>query len=835
MKHTRTFALVAAALLLYILVSVGALGTRLSLGVVLVALVALWSAVFPLLRRLSPVDEAGRLVSFLGSLSGLSLGAWLALDAGAQFGEYLIALTVPPLGLVALRLALEFPDIPPRLTRHLYAAYPARWLSAAASVLGVCAALPPIWVFGRALIAPHWFARAPLAFALACTVIAFGLRLTRRSLGSSTRALSENLWPLLGSAFALLVLGACLVSTALGLLSESLLRASMAAAVLAFVLGHVRLVAPTRALSAGPWARSAVASAFALGWVLLLVFLAARHNAYAAAQPAPLTCAAVLAYLVLRPFSERMSRFLFAPQRGVLLNAIAKIEGEVAGATSYAELAGRILRALRRASDSPEAAPLLFSFGPDDEVRLDAAGQPRRTARALKSAIMRHLEEYPGEAIVRDDLRARLVRRPELRELVVALDELDALCVVPLMVDGELEGALLVARGARGDALTMEELEALERLVAFVGPLLVQFLSRERAVRRADETGLARDALRAELDETREELARLQAEANLLRAGHAPGATLPTLVQYSPPMRACVDALVSLAAQDMPILLDVEQGVPLRPLAELVRVHSGRADKPLVVGDCAALALDDQPGALFGTTGEAGSSGHQSRPGWLELAAEGVLLLTDVTALTPEVQLELANALSDKRTRRVGAQGAYPVTARVMLSARTPVARLMATGALVPELARWVKNGSLEVPALRACREDLESLVLLAMDKAARVLGRDVPGIAPEALQALSDYDFPGNHQELESIMERALAVSSGTRVSLEDLPPLPVGAMRSGSFVDQEREILRRALERAGGNKSRAARALGLKRAALTDWLRLLGLEAPGPRDTEH
>ena len=78
--------------------------------------------------------------------------------------------------------------------------------------------------------------------------------------------------------------------------------------------------------------------------------------------------------------------------------------------------------------------------------------------------------------------------------------------------------------------------------------------------------------------------------------------------------------------------------------------------------------------------------------------------------------------------------------------------------------------------------------------------------------------------------MERALAGCSAGRVTLEELPPLPVGGRSAGSFVDQEREILRRAMERAGGNKTRAARALGLKRTTLIDKLRRLGLEAPGP-----
>jgi two-component system response regulator HydG len=165
---------------------------------------------------------------------------------------------------------------------------------------------------------------------------------------------------------------------------------------------------------------------------------------------------------------------------------------------------------------------------------------------------------------------------------------------------------------------------------------------------------------------------------------------------------------------------------------------------------------------------------------------------------------------------------------------RQPLAVLAESGALAPQLARWLENGALLVPPLRQRREDVESLVLLAMDRAARVLGRDVPGIAPEALRALQEYDFPGNEAELDSIMERAVLASHGPRITLEQLPPLPVGGASAGSFLDQEREILRRAMERAGGNKTRAARALGLKRTTLIDKLRRLGLEAGG-RDTEH
>ncbi len=840
MKHPRTVALVAVAFLLYIMASAGALGVSLSTGVVALSLVSLWSALTPFWQSSQPTDEAQRLVALMGSAVALCLGAWLALSARALVGELLLALTLPPLGLITLRLALAWPDVPPRLARHLYAEYPARWLGALAALLGVFAALPPIWLFGRVLIAAPWTASAPLAFALACIVVATGVRIARRRLGSSTRALSANLWPLLGSVWALLLLAAGALGSLLGWADASTLRLFAAGAAFIFLLSHVWLISPTRALGASAWARELFATAVSLTLVLVGAYLLRLQQPVATAQVL-VTLGGVGGFLLVRPIMRRLSQLLFAPQRGALLAAIERIEREIPGANSYPELAARALRLLRRASDSPEAAPLMFSFGPASEVRLDAAGQPRRSERGLPGVIMRHLSEAGGEPIVRDDLRARLVRRPELRELIQALDGLDALCVVPLLIESDLVGALLVARGARGEPLSMEELTALQRLAHALAPLSAQFLAAERALKRADETAFERDALRTSLEEARDELTRLQAEANLLKAGQATGPAASAQVQYSPAMRALNERLLSLASQDVPVLLVCEQGVPLLPLAQQLRAAAGRDDRPLVVGDCGGLSPEEQAAALFGASHGASREPGAAvgpmtpRPGWLELSADGVLLLFDVVALAPEIQRELARALADKRARRADSQAAYPISARLLLSARKPLSALLASNAIVPELARWLEQTALRVPALRERREDLESLVLLAMDRAARVLGCDVPGIAPDALSALAEYDFPGNQAELESIMERALSACRGGRITLEELPPLPAGARGVGSFVDQEREILRRAMERAGGNKTRAARALGLKRTTLIDKLRRLGLEAPGPHGTEH
>ena len=125
-----------------------------------------------------------------------------------------------------------------------------------------------------------------------------------------------------------------------------------------------------------------------------------------------------------------------------------------------------------------------------------------------------------------------------------------------LMIDADLEGALLVARGARSEPLTMEELSALERMGQSLAPLSSQFLAAERALKRADETAFERDALRTGLEEARDELARLHAEANLLKAGQAAGPSAPAPVQYSPAMRALMERLLALARPGCPGALD---------------------------------------------------------------------------------------------------------------------------------------------------------------------------------------------------------------------------------------------------------------------------------------
>jgi DNA-binding NtrC family response regulator len=826
-KQPAFVALVASAFVLYLVASAGAYGVSLDAGGWALSGVALWSALLPLWVKRDELSRAPDLVRALGLLFALTLAAALAVPAHSLLGELVFLVSLPLLALVTLHLAVFAPDTPTKLARHTGSMSVVRALSALSALLGALSALPPIWIAGRAIIFPVAFLRAPIVFALAAFALSWVLRVFRRRLGSDTRALSSNVWPSLGLSLGLGTSVAALVLFWLGLISGQILRGTLAVAASVFLLGHSWLVSTHRARVAHAWARELSALGLALAVAAGVMMMLARQSAQ---SPSLWLVAGLLFVLVFelgKSAFRKVALYALAPQRGGLLSAVEEIRGATATALNYAELGASILRPLRRAAGSPEAAPLLYSFHPMLELRLDAAGFARSYARPLPEVLRKRLESVPEGPIVRADLRQVLSRRPELRSLVWALDELSALCVLPLVTDGVLDGALVVAQGTRRDPLSLEELDALEGLTRFIAPLLATMAKVERFAARLSLGEREHKEAAERLRDAHEELVTARSELSLLRASATPLHAYRDPIRYSPSMRSLCGRLMDVAAQDVPLTLAAEVGTPTLSLAAFVHKNGGRREGPFLVADCAQLE-DDAMERLFGATSPS------ETVGLIALAEAGTLVLENIVGLPQDVQRALATALSVRRASRVGSSSWFNVDARLIATIRRPLEVLIAQGALCPELARWLRPVAYDVPPLRECREDLESLALLALDRAGRVLGKNVPGLAPEALNALKDYPFPLNHYELELLIERAVAEANGVRVELADLPPLPRGNLSLGSFLDQERDILRRALEQAGGNRTRAARALGLKRTTLIEKLRRLGLDE-GRSGTEH
>jgi DNA-binding NtrC family response regulator len=301
-------------------------------------------------------------------------------------------------------------------------------------------------------------------------------------------------------------------------------------------------------------------------------------------------------------------------------------------------------------------------------------------------------------------------------------------------------------------------------------------------------------------------------------------------------MRAFVQRAEQVAPLDGPVLVRAEPGTALEPIGHLLHAGSPRRDGPLVVADALSLAEGRAMAALFGTTE------GEPHPGWLKLAQGGTLLLLDVPALPLPVQSALEEAIASRSFRPVSGErggSAQVLDVRVVMTARVELAQLVATGSFDAELAKRVEPLTLVVPSLAARREDLRSLVLVAIDRGCRALGKATVGIEEDALKALLDHPFSEGTRELESIVERAVGRARGVRITLADLElaaPTSTSAGTApaegdawvGSYTELETRILEKALERAHGNKSEAARALGLKRTTFLDKLRRAGLERP-------
>lgn len=827
----RIFPLVGPAVVLYLIAEVAATGTDLDGMAVALCVLGLAASAVPLwMRRVTEERTGARRVGLLGVATGVTLVAWAVPGLSSLYLDVAGALAPPLAGALAVDLALDTPDRPAALVRRRALVRALLGSGAAASAVALLADAPVFVLFERTvLVPPRWRLAAP-AFAVSALAVALALRLSRRRLGSTPEALAAGGWAQLGLATALGSAAAVGALAAAGTVpaASPLLRGGLAVGALALPVGHVAMLGARRQVRAGRNARRLLAGTAAVGLVSVgAALLADRLPRDPVAVGAGLAFATVLAALAFRVAAALVRRAL-SPFGGRLLDGARAALDEAVSATSLEEVGAAVLPHLRRASDDPEAAPLLFTLDPPREVRVDAASTAHVEERELSPVLRGTLSERPGEVVVSAPLAEQVVRRADLRPLVDALDRLDALCVVPLAVDLELEGALVVPRGRRRAALTLEEIDALERLGRHLSAQVSMLAGHERARRRTRDAVVARERLEERLEAAQEELAKLRADTRILKAGGAAERFAQPAIAYSPAMRALTKRVQEVGPLDAPVLLLGEEGSALDRAGHLVHAAGGRRDGPFVVADCAAVRPERADAALFGEA-------NPKFPGWLRLADGGTCLLLDVPALSLDAQAKLAEALATRRAPLADGAGAYPVDARIVATSRVPLGPLTEAGTFDPELAKRLSPAVLDVPPLRQRREDLPSLVLLALDRACRTTGRPVVGIDPDALEVLVEHDWPGNLRELDSVIDRAVAKARGPNVTLSDLPPLAPAEPGEDPwdlpYAEIEHRVLARAMKRARGNKSEAARLLGLKRTTFLDKLKRHGLHEPSKK----
>ena len=289
-----------------------------------------------------------------------------------------------------------------------------------------------------------------------------------------------------------------------------------------------------------------------------------------------------------------------------------------------------------------------------------------------------------------------------------------------------------------------------------------------------------------------------------------------TPLAVDPASRAILDRIARLAASDLPALFAGEEGTGKRTLAAWLHAQSKQARRPLVRVNCQAVSEAQLEAELFGV-----ESGPDAREGAVETTDGGTILLEHIDRLPAALESRLLHVADYGQVYRVGS--ITPRRARV---------RILATARRRPEgrdLARRLACAVVEVPPLRERPEDIEALAR-TFATAAQPTHVSALQFAPEALASLRAYPWPGNVDELRVTVERAVVTASGGRIEVIDLD-FPERTSPSGLRADVEqleRARIQSALSSAGGNRSRAARALGIARNTLLARLKAYGLMGP-------
>jgi transcriptional regulator with PAS, ATPase and Fis domain len=304
-------------------------------------------------------------------------------------------------------------------------------------------------------------------------------------------------------------------------------------------------------------------------------------------------------------------------------------------------------------------------------------------------------------------------------------------------------------------------------------------------------------------------------------------------------MREVLDAAERAARSDATVLILGESGTGKERIARLIHEASPRASGRFIATHLAALAEGLLESELFGHERGAFTGAVNRRLGRFEEADSGTLFLDEIGEIDARTQVKLLRVLQERAIVRVGGTQDVRVDTRLVAATHRDLDAEVATGGFRADLLYRLDVIRILVPPLRARSEDIAALLAHFLDRFAAKYGRSVPELPSEVAQALLAYQWPGNVRELENVAER-LVVMGGAIIRLEDVPLrialartepaslLPTGDLDLPAFLENlERELLRRALERAPGNKAQAARSLGLSREALRYKLQKYGLDA--------
>jgi DNA-binding NtrC family response regulator len=278
------------------------------------------------------------------------------------------------------------------------------------------------------------------------------------------------------------------------------------------------------------------------------------------------------------------------------------------------------------------------------------------------------------------------------------------------------------------------------------------------------------------------------------------------------------------AASDSTMLVLGETGTGKELIAHFIHDQSARREGPFIAVNCAALAEGVLESELFGHEQGAFTGATKQRRGRFELADGGTLFLDEIGEIPARLQVALLRVLQERRIERVGGTTSIPIHARLVAATNRDLEQMVREGRFRADLYYRLSVVPLTVPPLRARPQDIAPLVRHFIAKWAPTTGRRAPELDAGVLDALVGYGWPGNVRELENLVQRALVLSLGDVLTLEDFAlqsPAPAPSSVRAEARDAEAAQLRQMLVFHGGNCARAAAALGIPRTTLVSRLK--------------
>jgi len=302
-------------------------------------------------------------------------------------------------------------------------------------------------------------------------------------------------------------------------------------------------------------------------------------------------------------------------------------------------------------------------------------------------------------------------------------------------------------------------------------------------------------------------------------------------VGESPAWRDVLKKAIQVASTDTTTCLRGESGTGKEVVARFIHRASPRSRGPFVAINCAALPEHLLESELFGFERGAFTGAQQAKPGLIELAAGGVLFLDEVGEMTPAAQAKFLRVLQEREFLRLGGVRAIRANVRVIPATNRCLRQAVAQGQFRLDLYYRLNVFDIRIPPLRERREDILILAQSFLNEHARSTSRARVRLTAAATDALLRHEWPGNVRELYNALERATIVCEDGLIRARDLslaPPLVPVTVDSTDLNLLERQMIERAMREVNGNKSRAARQLGISRTQLYSRLRKYGLEHP-------